>query len=155
MTHRSVLLASAHHTMDDINHPSLWLDEGNIILRARSDNQQVIRFCVHRFLAHHSPIFRDMFALPAPSDAETLGGLPVVDLQDKAEDVEVFLKALYTPRYGLSSLPCPLFSSDSSSIPFRRMDPNTPIKASGILRLATKYEVLDLRTRIIEHFESD
>ena len=58
----------------------------------------MLQFRVHSFmLAHHSPIFSDMFALPSPSIADTYEGAPLVDMPDKAEDLADLLKVLYDP----------------------------------------------------------
>ena len=57
-------------------------------------------------LAHYSPVFADMFALPTTADQnETFEGLPVVHLHDDCEDVERFLTALYGFGYVLATLP--------------------------------------------------
>ncbi|KAJ6452230.1 hypothetical protein C8R45DRAFT_1223561 [Mycena sanguinolenta] len=59
--------------------------------------QDVSRFAI---LAAKSTVFRDMIAFPqlADRDAEKMDGFPVVQLHDSAEDVEVFLRAIFDSR---------------------------------------------------------
>jgi len=84
--------------MEDSNHPTLWFQDGNIVLRARSEEGSLLRFRVHQFmLAHHSPVFSDMFTLPNPAAADTYEGALAVDMPDKAEDLKGFLRVLYDP----------------------------------------------------------
>jgi hypothetical protein len=66
----------------------VWFDDGNIILEAEQ-----MQFCVHRsVLAKHSDVFRSMFDLATPDDGNNR---PVLQLADKAQDVEHLLNALY------------------------------------------------------------
>ncbi|OBZ75779.1 hypothetical protein A0H81_04997 [Grifola frondosa] len=54
------------------------------------------RFRVHRgILSRYSPVFRDLFTVPQPSDAPTLCGCPVVDLFDDPAYLSDLLQALY------------------------------------------------------------
>ncbi|KAF7289706.1 BTB domain-containing protein [Mycena indigotica] len=83
-------------------------------------------------MAAHSPIFRDMLALPAPADAETFDGCPLVLLPDTAEDMTNFLKALVyydflAPDVNSNGLPTLL----------------------SVLRMSHKYDVAPLRKRIL------
>ena len=69
---------------------SVWFDDGSIILEAEQT-----QFCVHRsVLAKHSEIFRGMFELATPDDGNNVN-CPVVQLSDRAQDVEHLLNALY------------------------------------------------------------
>jgi hypothetical protein len=51
-------------------------------------------------LAARSIVFRDMLAFPQPpnGDIEQIDGSPVLRLHDSADDVEVFLRAIYDSR---------------------------------------------------------
>lgn len=133
------------------HHPTLYFPDGDVALLAKQrlsdlnglpvDIMQIFR--VHSFiLKHHSPVFADMFGLPAPENLdadETHEGVPLVKLQDDGKDLASLLNALYNP----------------SEIPYKRLDPNTPLLVGGILRLAHKYQIEPLRIRILEHFAAD
>ncbi|GJE96801.1 hypothetical protein PsYK624_130070 [Phanerochaete sordida] len=80
-----------------------------------------------------------MFAMPVQRDTnETYDGLPMVQLHDDAEDLDAFIKFLY--NFG---------------IPLKRLDPDTPLRVQGILKLAAKYQVDSIRTRIVQRLEDD
>lgn len=75
----------------DVSKSSVWMDDGNIILQA--ENTQ---FCVHKsVLSINSSFFRGMFELPAPRTEQSSEEPAVVELYDKAKDVEVMIKAIY------------------------------------------------------------
>ena len=76
-----------------------YFPDGNIILSARVKDGTLVYFRVHKsVLSLHSPIFADMFAMPPPSVMDTYDGLPLVHLQDDADDLKAFLQALYGGR---------------------------------------------------------
>ncbi|KAH9948103.1 hypothetical protein B0H21DRAFT_690608 [Amylocystis lapponica] len=134
-----------------VHHDTLFFPDGDIVLSAPMDPvqeddvlvhlQQLFR--VHRFiLKHNSPVFSDMLALPTPQEHdvnEMYEGVPVVVMQDSASDLASLLNVLY----------------NSTALPFKRMDPNTPLLIRGILRLAVKYAIDPLRARLLEHLASD
>ena len=64
---------------------------GDIILRSGGD--KAIDFYTHKFfLVHASPVFKDMFSLPQPSDGQAGGAsCPVVHLSDSPDDVRALL----------------------------------------------------------------
>ncbi|EJD07217.1 uncharacterized protein FOMMEDRAFT_24647 [Fomitiporia mediterranea MF3/22] len=149
-------------------HSEFWFSDGSVVLLAND-----VLFRVHKsFLARHSLVFRDVFSLPQPSAVleenlsptmgcsektsgswtslstlpedllsdlaadngeATLDGCPVVPLHDSPDDVASLLYALYDG---------PKFDNNSSE-DFRVV--------SGILRLASKYEIDGLRSRALEH----
>ena len=49
------------------------------------------------FFSYTSPIFKDMFSTPQPISFETTpeATLPVIDISDTPEDLEVFLHMIY------------------------------------------------------------
>ncbi|TFK29744.1 hypothetical protein FA15DRAFT_677663 [Coprinopsis marcescibilis] len=125
-------------------HPTLWLEDGSVICRAEET-----LFCVHMsILARHSACFRDMFAIPQPGPGTNLtdslvleGGMrsgaqqiPVITLFDKADDVASLIEALYDigPKFGNN-------------------DYNDFRIVAGILRLATKYIIDELREMALAH----
>ncbi|KAF8217041.1 hypothetical protein K438DRAFT_1798203 [Mycena galopus ATCC 62051] len=92
-----------------------------------------------------------MFALPQPEPAEmeTMDGLPVIRLQDKAQDVEVFLKAIFDSRSAFCferthiQLPPSFFMPPPAEFQLG--------EALAILRLSHKYDVPYLRRRALDH----
>ena len=71
---------------------SIWLDDGNILVVS----EQGTAFRVLRsILSRDSEVFRDMFMIPQPEDAEKLDGSPVVHLSDTTRDLEHMLSALF------------------------------------------------------------
>lgn len=77
---------------DGMRRGSIWYDDGSIVLQV-----QQTQFRVHRsLLCQYSEIFRDMFHASQPDpDEELVEGCPVVELQDKAEDWQYVLTALF------------------------------------------------------------
>ncbi|TRM60550.1 hypothetical protein BD626DRAFT_571618 [Schizophyllum amplum] len=113
----------------------LWFDDGNIVLQAE-DTQ----FRVHRsILAIHSNVFRGMLSLPQTAcDEEKIDGCPVVFLPgDAAQDMTYLFMAIY-------------YSDFFESAPA----PTTFAIAAGVLRAATKYDILMLRHRAVRHFDT-
>ncbi|KAJ6630419.1 hypothetical protein B0H10DRAFT_1774514 [Mycena sp. CBHHK59/15] len=111
----------------------LWFDDGNLVLRAEGNMYRVYR----GILAARSPVFKDMFALPQPADAEVIEGCPVVRLPDPALEVTVFLRAIFDPVF---------FEPYPAATNFHIV--------AGILRLSNKYAVDYLRHRALVHFSS-
>jgi len=131
----------------DHHHPTLYFEDGNIVLSALSQRNDRTYFRVHEsILCRHSPILADMFALPplkasGQDDilAETYEGVIHVQMPDSAEDLASFLGVLYDPL----------------GTAYKRFNPNTPVLVEGTLKLATKYECDAIRTRIVENLEAD
>ncbi|KAF7361124.1 BTB domain-containing protein [Mycena sanguinolenta] len=114
----------------------LWFATDVVIIRAENKIFRVMG----GILAARSTVFRDMIAFPQPedSDIEKIDGFPVVRLYDSAEDVEVFLRAIFDSGYFMPApAPFPLFAT------------------LGILRLSHKYDVLFLHRRALDHLAKD
>lgn len=78
----------------------LWFDDGTVILRAQNTVFRVYK----GILARESSVFRDMFSLPQPEKDQGVcadSGCPVVEVQDDAEEMELFLSVIFNPRYVL------------------------------------------------------
>lgn len=90
----------------------------DIVLRAlRCDEPREFR--VHKtLLSVASPVFKDMFNLPQPASPTTPTGatIPVIDVDDTPEDLEVFLRIIYP--FG----PPPLHTLDTISRAFVILD---------------------------------
>ena len=70
----------------------IFLEDGDLVLIC-----QDTAFCVYRTtLVVHSEVFRDMFAMPQPPDAELFEGLPLVHLTDDKTELTYVLKTLYS-----------------------------------------------------------
>ena len=70
-------------------------DDADIILRAsRCDVPR--DFCVHRIiLSIASPVFKNMFDVPQPSPSPVEATIPIINVDDTPEDLEVFLRVIY------------------------------------------------------------
>lgn len=89
-------------------------DDADIILRAsRCDVPREFR--VHKtILSIASPVFKDMFNIPQPISPTTRPAettMPVIDVDDTPEDLEVFLRIIYP--FGLPPMPTPDAVSDA------------------------------------------
>lgn len=98
--------------------PNLWFSDAPLIFVATRkpscvhDTPNVacsgkeILFRVHgTTLAIHSSVFRDMMNMPQPPDPDILYGCTVVRLQDSAQDVAKFFKAIFDTRFVSVSTP--------------------------------------------------
>ncbi|KAJ7032810.1 hypothetical protein C8F04DRAFT_958479 [Mycena alexandri] len=115
----------------------LWFTTDTIIV-IRAENR-IFRVS-GGILAARSTVFRDMIGFPQPKggDAEQFEGCPVVRLHDSAQDVEVFLRAIYDSSY---FMPAPT-----------RIDCSVVL---GILRMSHKYDVQYLYLRALDHLAVD
>ena len=77
-----------------LHHPSLYFPDGNVAVTATKSCTERIVFRVHQsILSRASPVFRNLFALCTSS--EIYDGIPVICLQDGAEQVESLFWFLY------------------------------------------------------------
>ena len=87
-------ITGEHNVQDELgvtHHPTLWLNDGNIVLVADK-----IAFCVHSsVLAMNSTVFKDMFAIPLADDSPRFEGHPVVLLDDQPSQLADFLHYMY------------------------------------------------------------
>ncbi|KLO13613.1 hypothetical protein SCHPADRAFT_827738 [Schizopora paradoxa] len=134
---------------DGERHPSLWLEDGNIIISAKSsETQKLVLFRVHKsILSRQSDVFAGLFSLPDTLENYHDGGsggvndVPIVHLQDDAEGITDLLNITYNP------LDFELFS--------RKRNPDFPLLSSRLLTLADKYHLDVLKAKIIERFTAD
>ncbi|RDB17298.1 hypothetical protein Hypma_001918 [Hypsizygus marmoreus] len=107
--------------LEDSTRSTIWFDDGSVILNAENT-----LFRVHRsILSSHSSVFDDL--LGALSSEVQVDGCPVLTVQDSAEDMSHFLKALTDRSY------------------YREKDAQSIEITSSILRLSMKYCVDHLR----------
>ncbi|KAJ7105694.1 hypothetical protein C8R44DRAFT_987631 [Mycena epipterygia] len=116
-----------HARVDD-----LWFSNDTLVIKAQTKMFRVSK----SILAARSTFFRDMVAFPQPADAEIelIDGSPVVPLSDSAEDVDVFLRAIFDSSY---------FMPPPAPIDFDHL--------IGILRLSHKYDIQYLHRRALKH----
>ncbi|KAF7352601.1 BTB domain-containing protein [Mycena venus] len=140
ISNRPPIQTPAPTLLDGIRHSSLYLADGNLIMAAPIEGGTML-FRVHQsILSINSPIFAAMFTLPPPSvNRDVHDGVPFVRMPDDAKDIESLLKVLYNP----------------SELPYKRLDPLTPINVRGTLAMATKYEMEALRERIVTQLQAD
>ncbi|KAJ7910539.1 hypothetical protein B0H13DRAFT_1714278 [Mycena leptocephala] len=115
----------------------LWFAQDSpIVIRAENRLFQVSK----GILVARSTVFRDMIAFPQPAGdgVEQMDGCPVVRLHDSAQDVEVFLRAIFDSSY---FMPAPV--------------PSELAVVLGILRLSHKYDVHYLYRRALDHLAVD
>ncbi|KAK7028781.1 BTB domain-containing protein [Favolaschia claudopus] len=111
----------------------LWFEDCGLIILAEKTIFRVSR----DYLAAHSPIFKDMLALPAPREVDMMLDCPFVALPDSAADITVFLKALMFPDF---------FEPHPA--------PTSYAILTAVLRMSHKYDVATLRKRALVHLSS-
>lgn len=103
--------------MPQERHPTLYFDDGDIVLSATTSGTGIKQlFRVHRlYLSHASDVFRDMFVIATSSvDTEKYDGISLLPLpHDSAQDLESLLDIIYHPTYVLTA--CTLFHSSHYS----------------------------------------
>ncbi|KAI8996660.1 hypothetical protein BD414DRAFT_372804, partial [Trametes punicea] len=100
-----------------VNHPTLYFDDGNVILRAGR-----MLFCVHRsLLAKHSVVFRELFE----RGHEQFRGMLHFTMEETAEEVEALLNVIY----------------DGLRVDVQDLTIETFPTLGNVLRMATKYKI--------------
>ncbi|KAF7791232.1 hypothetical protein EIP86_002246 [Pleurotus ostreatoroseus] len=138
---------TAHTPEIEQRHPSLYFDDGNVVLSAVTKDDIRLHFRVHRsILCAHSPILANMFAIPPlhhedPSKGivEVYDGAVHIQMPETAEDLESFVSVLYDP----------------SGTAYKRFNPNTPVLVHGALKLSIKYECDTIHARLVENLQAD
>ncbi|EPQ50718.1 hypothetical protein GLOTRDRAFT_133820 [Gloeophyllum trabeum ATCC 11539] len=134
-------------------HETLWLYDGNVVLCAKNLNGEHVGFRVHMsVLSKASPIFADMFALPASNANELWGGQPFIRMPDSAEDLEEVLKILYHETCILFALGLSLNSVTRTPRSKYTVDRGTNTVARA---LATNHEITSLRYPIVKRPTED
>ncbi|KIY69515.1 hypothetical protein CYLTODRAFT_224673 [Cylindrobasidium torrendii FP15055 ss-10] len=134
-TNQHVVLSAAPTPDDLIRHPDLCFDDGNLAVLAGP-----YYFLVHQgLLARHSPVLHDALDKIACS-SRRIEERPVFPIDDASpEHVYMFLCALYD---GVSNVLCKGGKSAFDLV-------------AGILRLATRYQVLHIRQDLLGGLAAD
>lgn len=122
-------------------HASLYFPDGDIVLCAPRANGDVLAFRIDRvYLTRSSPVFRDLLSPPSAGNmTEAFDGAPVLRLSDDAAELANLLELLY----------------NTVTVSLQRLDPSAPLRAMGVLRLATKYAMDPLRKIIMHCIQAD
>ncbi|KII94921.1 hypothetical protein PLICRDRAFT_67581, partial [Plicaturopsis crispa FD-325 SS-3] len=120
-------------------HPSLYHEDGNIIISAFALDGTLCLFRIHKsMLEYQSETFAAMLSLPMASQ-EFYDGAPFVHLPDNAEDLVSLLQIFY----------------HQTALPQKRLNPSTPFLVRGPLALTTKYNMDGMRNCIVDLIKSD
>lgn len=81
------------------NDPDLYFPDGNLVILTRDESGNHTYFRVHQsILSKHSQALSDhMFPVSQPTTRELYDGVPLVEFQEDARDLNIFLKFLYEP----------------------------------------------------------
>jgi len=113
--------------------------DGSIVLSAKNADENLVYFRVHKsVLAKNSPVFEDMLTMPTPANQDSYDGLPLVHLHDDAKHLKEVLTIFYDP--------CALLVDGRASI---------AAALRGSLKLATKYQVENLRNVFIQKLQME
>ncbi|OJT05560.1 hypothetical protein TRAPUB_3609 [Trametes pubescens] len=136
-----------------------WYPDGSIILVAGDVEFRVFK----GILAKHSPVFRDMFSLPQPSDPTSSASsaqdvCPVVHLSDSAEDLRHVLRA-YMPTGGPRYLSVACMVSAELTIAHSVFFSKEPVgysydAISAAVRLGHKYQMSDLLDNALDYLKA-
>ncbi|CAE6425764.1 unnamed protein product [Rhizoctonia solani] len=117
-------------------HERFWLEDGNVVLVARPPSQT--QFRVHQsVLARQSPVFKELFSYPSRARFERIHGCPVVPLEDTEEDIAALLSAVY------------------DGLTLQRKTISDVETTSGQLRLATKFQISNIRDKILSYLQEE
>lgn len=89
------------HALPAHRHPTLYLEDGDIVLSSENENQVTTFFRIDKlYLRRQSMIFQEMFALPMLSTpGEMYDGVPWIRMPDPTEELQDLLLALYDVGY--------------------------------------------------------
>ncbi|KAF9810982.1 hypothetical protein IEO21_06739 [Rhodonia placenta] len=118
-----------------VNHPSLYFEDGNVILSCDST-----LFRVHRsLLSKHSPVFRDLLEDKEDQKQHYLRECIHVALSDTGEEMEALLNVIY----------------DGLRFDLLRLTVDTFPTLANVFRMSTKYRIGRPREEIIQRIKRD
>ncbi|EAU81839.1 hypothetical protein CC1G_12509 [Coprinopsis cinerea okayama7 len=124
------------------HHPQLYFPDGDIVVRCRNRDREdsFTYFCVHRAVLEKSELLRNVLAIPHPDDTQMYyDNLPMINSVDDPRDVAVVLK----------------YSYDPSQSPVHEEDVDVAYRLYGVLEMADKFLLEDLKSMILEHIQRD
>jgi hypothetical protein len=130
----------------------LWFNDGTLVLRAEKKLFRVYG----GFLGTVSSFFHHMLSIRPPEEGNVMfEGCPIIVLDDSANDLTSFLKAIFYPR----SVFCTLLSiqySDPPTFSFFEAPPTpTDLRTvESVLRLSCKYDAAYFKSRALSHLNS-
>ena len=80
-----------------IHHSELWFEDGNIVIQAERTVYKVHK----SILCKYSPLFADTLSLPQSPElaaTDSYEGHPLLQMQESAGDISLFLQALLIPK---------------------------------------------------------
>ena len=121
---------------------TLEVPDANFIIRS----SDLVNFPVHKHvLAMASPVFKDLLSLTQPSDAESIDGLPVVQLSEDSDLLKTFVSMLY-PLHPV--IPKSYEKVLCSLAHFSVVVPNPCHKVLYLLAACQKYEMTAIQSSI-------
>ena len=121
---------------------ALDVPDANIIIRS----SDLVNFRVHKsVLSMTSPVFKGQFAVPQPSDGETVDGLPVVQLCEDSDLLNILVSMLYHLR---PLIPKSYVKVLYSLAIFSPVVPNVCYKVLHLLAACQKYEMATVQSSI-------
>ncbi|KAJ6510116.1 hypothetical protein C8R47DRAFT_1065327 [Mycena vitilis] len=118
---------------------AIWFEDGNIIIRTRTRMFRLYK----GLLAHKSAFFRSLVSQPK-TDEETIDGCSVIDMNDDADELEIFLSTIINGIFRRDAAP--------SAPPSRGIQPNTRDVAC-VLKTATKFRATNIQIHCVGYLE--
>ncbi|KAJ7173926.1 hypothetical protein C8R43DRAFT_1119323 [Mycena crocata] len=113
----------------------LWFSGSTVVIRAENKLFKL----PGAIWAAKSTVFSDLMVLPASDEGERIDGCLVMRLDESAQDVEVFLRAIFDSSYFMPApIPVHLWA-----------------EVLALLRLSDKYKVQYLYPRALDHLAVD
>ncbi|KAI0342980.1 hypothetical protein BDW22DRAFT_1356532 [Trametopsis cervina] len=112
-------------------HPTLFFDDGNLMVVAENTMYQVHR----SVLARKSALFKDLLSLPQPDTEEKVEGLPVVRLLESSTNASMLIDTIY----------------NGEKYRWKEEEPPAWPTVHRLLVVGTKYQMDDLREEAIQH----
>ncbi|KAJ6587198.1 hypothetical protein DFH09DRAFT_910240 [Mycena vulgaris] len=122
--------------------PKFYIEDGNIVLAAKDSDNNTRYFRLHRsILLEHSPVFKDMFAMPPPPTIAHYDGVPLVEMPDDADSLRNLIVLLYDSKCVFTFKMLRPLISMSRSIPHILDGEDFALDMLEPTRLARKYQV--------------
>ncbi|KAJ7089729.1 hypothetical protein B0H15DRAFT_269397 [Mycena belliarum] len=127
-----------------MQHPTLFFDDGDIVLSANTPIGEPWRFRVHRLtLSTHSPVFARILNERSQVEQVDTDGIQAVDnvrslkISEPAVDLAALLQCLYYPN----------------DMPFKLEEPTVKVDLAGLLRLCKKYDFVQLVSQVVDQLK--